>query len=637
MGEFRDRNCLLLVLLSIVLLAGQIFASSGLFTLDEFVLVATASSLANGQGLVFANGYDTFHSESLRLWLFVPGVHGLVAQYPPGMSLVGAVMWGLLGERGMILANSLAAVGTLWVTYGLALTLTRDRTVSIGAVLLLLFGSFWLEYAYGIWPHSIAVFLTTASCLAVARSIEAGEESAKLLWLAGLLIGLGMLFRVDSILALPPLTAYLWLYASAPVRAVARLVAGLLPGCIALALCNYLKFGQLQPISYGQSSGLTSVQAHMATLGLFVIVAMSVLYWRAAADRGLAVRYAVVPLCLLVVAVVVVAPLREAALAYLHGARQILVDAGSIQDPRPGVSRGPDGTLYFWGLVKKALGQSLPWVGCLLLWIRGPRTQQQRRMLSLLGLFALLWATPFVPTAWHGGLGSNMRYLLPLLPLLSVAAVGACLRNVDGEVRPGPWLVVGGILAGLALVFLWSAYADSGLGGAQQILATGVFVLVALSAMVAVLLPGRLNGKPRHVSLFFAAAGLGVAACFGALDLRANQQRRDFNQRVSAALVTVPEYSLIYGPPEFATFALERKHTYLALSPSGVDNRFDLGLATQALQAGYRVYTLPPVVEALARQVPGLEAGPTFHPAVNGGLLELRFRDAAQTKQSDAR
>lgn len=625
MMDLKDKNHLLLVLLSFLLLAGQIFVSSGLFIIDEFVLVATATSLANGQGLVFGNGYETFHSESLRLWLFVPGVRGLVAQYPPGMSLVGAMTWGLLGERGMILANSLAAVGTLWATYGLALTLTRDRTVSMGAVLVLLFGSFWLEYAYGIWPHSISVFLTTAGCLAVARSIEAREESAKLLWLAGLLIGLGMLFRVDSILALPPLAAYLWLYASAPVRAVARLVSGLLPGCVALALCNYLKFGQLQPISYGQSSGLTSIQAHMTTLGLFAVVAMLVLYWRAIVDRGLAVRYAVVPLCLLVVAVVVVAPLREAALAYLQGARQILVDAGSIQDPRPGVFRGSDGILYFWGFVKKALGQSLPWLGCLLLWIKGPHTQQQRRMLSLLGLFALLWATPFIASAWHGGLGSNMRYLLPLLPLLSIAGVGACLRDVGGS-RPGGSVLVGGVLAGVVLVFLWSAFVSSGLPGGQQILATGAFILITLSAVVTVLLSGWCLEKARHVTLFFVAAGLGMAACFGALDLRASQHKRDFNQQVSAALATVPEYSLIYGPPEVATFALERSHTYLALTPSVVDNRFDLVLATKALQAGYGVYAPPSVVEALARQVPGLEPGPAFHSAANGGLLELRLR-----------
>ena len=53
----------------------------------------------------------------------------------------------------------------------------------------------------------------------------------------------------------------------------------------------------------------------------------------------------------------------------------------------------------------------------------------QRRSVALVLVVAGLWALPFALRAWHGGLGSNMRYLLPLLPGLCALAAWARQRR----------------------------------------------------------------------------------------------------------------------------------------------------------------------------------------------------------------
>ena len=63
------------------------------------------------------------------------------------------------------------------------------------------------------------------------------------------------------------------------------------------------------------------------------------------------------------------------------------------------------------------------------------------------------WALPFLLLSWHGGLGSNMRYLLPTLPALCAVAGWLILGLVR---RAGGWrpLAAGGLVAAVA-AFAW--------------------------------------------------------------------------------------------------------------------------------------------------------------------------------------
>ena len=48
-----------------------------------------------------------------------------------------------------------------------------------------------------------------------------------------------------------------------------------------------------------------------------------------------------------------------------HGDQALVLEVRVISDWRAGVVPQPDGTVLFWGVAKKALAQSLPWLGVL--------------------------------------------------------------------------------------------------------------------------------------------------------------------------------------------------------------------------------------------------------------------------------
>ena len=95
---------------------------------------------------------------------------------------------------------------------------------------------------------------------------------------------------------------------------------------------------------------------------------------------------------------------------------------GGNRNPRLHWEGVPDGTRSFWGLSKKALGQSLPWLGLLALLLRPQLWQGRSRSFTCALIFTALFMLPFLIRSWHGGMSSNMRYFLPALPVLSILA-----------------------------------------------------------------------------------------------------------------------------------------------------------------------------------------------------------------------
>ena len=162
----------LLIILSVAILIGAFFVSDGLFTLDELIYLAGAQAMADGQ-IAIANGYEQYGSDALRMWLLVEGPHGLVPQYPPGPSLLGALFVETLGARGFIIANAVGVSATLFLILALGRRLYPSTSVGFVAGLLFLFGSFTLEYAYGVWPHGIALAFVTATVLLTVYALDA--------------------------------------------------------------------------------------------------------------------------------------------------------------------------------------------------------------------------------------------------------------------------------------------------------------------------------------------------------------------------------------------------------------------------------------------------------------------------------
>ncbi|MFC2966793.1 hypothetical protein [Acidimangrovimonas pyrenivorans] len=628
MTAFAERHgTALLLVLSTCILAAVPLVSGGLFNIDEVIYLLGAKTLAASGHLGIANGYPSYGSEALKLWLLSAGADGLVPQYPVGTALAGAPLYAAFGSHGLIVLNAAAMAGTLFVTRGLARTLYGDEGSALLAPLLLVFGSFALEYAFGIWPHGVSTFCVAAALLLALRSLDAeGRAGIARAMGSGLLVGLGFLFRLDTVLVLPLIAACVVLLARRPVATLAAGVAGMLPGLAVAAWANMVKFGTPNPLSYGQPQGGGTSSSSYVGLGValamagLLLVALR-LFRRSLLRRRVALAVLAAVALVLVLALLLAPGVRQALERLAQGFYVLVLDIRPIHDSRPGVVHAADGTVGFWGLYKKALGQSLPWLGLLpALFARRWGLDAWRGHAILLG-GALLWMLPFLPTEWHGGLGSNMRYFLPILPLLAVLVA----RIWTGVLEPGGlaarerWLWP---LIGAALVVAWSRVLPSGLGGAEQILPgyalAGMAFLAALTCL------------PRSLGLATLALGLarrgalvtvGMALALGPLlDLGAAQSRRIAIAREATQMLNLPAPALVIAPPEIMAPLIGRPG-YLAAVPDRLSDEVDAGLVNRALDDGYKVFVanwLVPGLLASDRSVrvaaAGAGAGGTSRP-----------------------
>jgi 4-amino-4-deoxy-L-arabinose transferase-like glycosyltransferase len=573
--------------LSLVLLAMPFFASTGFFIIDEVVYVLSVQAFHAGQGLFVDNGYLGHPSaDATMLGLLVATENGLAPQYPAGLAVLGSVFFEVLGARGLLLINALAAVGTLFVTHMLALRLFQSVAVANLAVALWAIFSFMPEYAVGFWPHMVSIFSVLSAFYLFLRAID---EERPFLWAAasGLVLGAGLLFRVDGILLLSTIAFVTVLYAQKPLVVFAGGLVGLAPIFVVMAWINSIKFGTLNPISYGQSGGGVDPARYIS---LAVIAGLAtVAVWAIRSRGGLpdivkrAPKATALVFCLLVLAAIFYVPtLQRVAEKLVRGVYVLVIDARWINDSRPGIWTGADSTLFLWGMTKKALGQSLPWLGLLAALFFVP-TAKHRRSIVIVLLFAVLWSLPFILSSWHGGLGSNMRYFLPTVPLLSALCAWIILEiiaRLENPVRP---LVIGAAIT-LASTQAWVMFRESGAAGVQQVLSTYVLVAVVILACAGLLIE-------RLRVLAGVAVGFGLAMSFAnsVMDQSMAQARRAATHERAEAFAQMTGPILVYSAPETAVFADRQTDIISSIVP--FDHEFaDRDFVNSALSDGRRAF-----------------------------------------------
>ncbi|MBT8474404.1 MAG: hypothetical protein KJO78_02930, partial [Alphaproteobacteria bacterium] len=479
MTQFADRfGTPLLAALALMLVAAAFVVSDGYLLVDEFVYVLTAKAFGSGTPFFLENGTDRFSSPDLVFFNLVAGPNGLVSQYPVGTDIVAGPPVAMLGARGLIVVNALAAGATLFLTRAIAFRLYRDRGVALGAALILGLCSFLADYALAIWPHALGLFFCAAAILAALRALDAGAGADMgFAALAGLMAGAAALVRMDSILILPVLGAVLIVYAARPVRLALAGAVGLAPALALGSYANHLKFDTWNPISYGASNGggidLATHTGPIIALaaGLAVLAGLRQLTWRPEWRWPVVIGIAVTGALLWAL----VPQVQSAAARYAFGFDTLIMDVRDVPDGRGGIIDRPDGTVSFWGLPKKALGQSLPWIAFLAVVFLRPWGERRRAHLFCLAALGI-WTLPFIMIAWHGGPGSSTRYFLGLLPILSTLgalALADLLALANRGVRP----LVLGFGLGATLVLVWPLAGPGGYFGAHQVLPT--YLLIA--------------------------------------------------------------------------------------------------------------------------------------------------------------
>ncbi len=493
--------------------------------------------------------------------------------------------------------NVLAGIGTIFATRSLAIQMFGRAEIGFLAALFLVFGTFWSEYVYGHWPHSVSLLFVTMSLLAFFGSLEQTNHVFRKALVSGLALGLALLFRLDSILAVPAYFLAIILYARQPIKLMVGGTLGLAPAIVVLSVTNFQKFGSLNPFSYGRvTGGATDASAHAAAAAIIFLAILIVTAIAVCSKRQINARW-IGPAVLAIFAAALAVPATyEVFRAMAVGFVRLVIDTKGITHPEIGVVHLSDGTVLFWGFPKKALAQSLPWLGVLIL-IAFRSWNEHKRPLVVAAIFAVVWMMPFLQSSWHGGLGSNMRYFLPILPVMASVAAFLVYDLANAQKN---WLMksVIGLVCGAGLVFGWTVLHPSAGFGSHQILSTLVFVLVLvliLTSSLIGMLGVRTNTK--SLQLFAVGLGFGVAWTLAGADFINGQNRRVVMDLQNRNVSTIPERTLLYGAPERFVSAFSNPEQVLAL-PDRLSGKFDTKLISGALDAGYVVLMSPNFVKS---------------------------------------
>ena len=343
---------------------------------------------------------------------------------------------------------------------------------------------------------------------------------------------------------------------------------------------NYQKFAIFNPLSYGVDGGGASLSTYAAIALFFGAVALVAfglnmsrspfvtagrLFARASAGSKVGL------IALLVAAIWFVLP------NLIRGLYVLIVDLQAYGGgDRPGQIRDEFGYWIFWGLPKKALLQSMPYLALAILPVVAFLNGKKIAGVGFLLLFAAAPIVFFALQSWHGGMAYNLRYYLPAAPFLAIlTAVGLqCLRPVYDT---HPRLFIRGVIAGLLLsVATYSSAAFYGEALKTPMTAYPQLLLaVALSAVLIALLHLEEARAPRvqFAAAALAAAALGFAVNLSTADVMGYAARRIAMANYDRAYArAIPEGSLVISAAEeMLTRASRAGSAIVSPNPDNID------------------------------------------------------------------
>ncbi len=371
--------------------------------------------------------------------------------FQPAFALLSAPAYAALGRLGLAALPLLAAISLGWlVARGTERVLPHAGWAGAAA---LLFLTPTPLYAVTVWNHLPSVALLTAGALLAWRSGFGEKDRPKDAFLAGLFVGLGLLFRNEAYLYGAAL-AVAWL-ASAPRgrrHGAALLAAGFAAGWCAQAALNWHLFGSLfgpkaESVAARQATGALDLVYRLWNLYLFVAAPDFGAFLRGGVEWGLLLFTPVI-----VAAVALARPTTQSRPALAVAALWAVAVADVVA-----LAGRKQVTGFFW---------VAPFL--LLAFAHRELTPPRRFLWTL----SLLFAAGVMWTASHGGFQWGPRYLLALYPLsVWLAADGwAALHPTarDALKLPASFLLLLALLAQAAGV----DHADQGQWRATQALRT---------------------------------------------------------------------------------------------------------------------------------------------------------------------
>ncbi len=408
----------------------------GVLSIDEVTYLAMARSAAHGNLLGIDNGSALGLSPELE-WGLAREVGGrLVAQYPAGYALLAAPFYLLLGGAALFVLNTVAFYATVLLTRRIARRVLASERAALLAAAIFAGATFAWEYGAAQWPHAITMLFT---CAAVDATLAAVGPRRRVL--AGLLVGLATTIRLDAIFVVPALLLVPLVLERqrASWRDAMALLVGLAPGLLLLAITNHVKFGTWMPLSYGpwQGEGSNTGASSYVLLGLVAVLGLVAAHVIVRRPERFDRRHLAVVVVAAALFAVVVPSARAGVLRLIDGLWTLVIDLRhrELDALESALTRSPRGAMIYVGTLKTSLVQSLPYLPLLVLSLAHPRARARKIALALP---IAAYVAVFSAFRWHGGLSVNLRYFVPILPLVAVLAadgLAQLARLASGSLR----------------------------------------------------------------------------------------------------------------------------------------------------------------------------------------------------------
>jgi hypothetical protein len=282
-------NRQLLLLALVALFAATISLSSGHFeNPDAQLRLSQAFSIVNHGSFQLADGVGNIshgnitvneHGERYSVYgpgqiiLFTPGA--LIAEYVADRTSIGPHYIAELFNSFLGLAVHFSTgFGVFLAAKGIG----RTRSEAVYLSLLFVIATFNLPSSRDGYEHTYEAFFVMFSyAIAILHAnrikISPEDKAQHLLVMSGFLLGMGLLFRPTTILALPGL-----LIICGNLRGVTKVFAGLLPGMVMLGLYNALRFGSPLETGY-QQAWLAANPGLVNTFDLTQMIPQSLYLW----------------------------------------------------------------------------------------------------------------------------------------------------------------------------------------------------------------------------------------------------------------------------------------------------------------------------------------------------------------------
>jgi hypothetical protein len=407
-----------------------------------------AKSFSETRSFAVWNGYEEIPSPELRNRYIRPRQDELYPPYPPLFTILALPFYRCLGFFGLFAMNSLAFAGVVALCFALARKLFNDTDLALNACLILILGTFAWEYSQAAWPHIFGLlFVMAALYLSVAAYAAGGHigdtdsrhsgdalsriahtnRTAVMLAVASGFIGAaGIAVRLDAVLVFPALILP-FLFSKTPrLWEALGVLAGAVPPVILLSAANYVKFGDLNPLSIGEGPGAQPMPGWL----LVAALAFLCISWTFSRPRflGLHARDKAIAWAAIGVGAILTLALTpevvELICRVLRDGYVCLVDVRTLPAESVVALRSSGGGVVYIGAHKKALLQSLPYLPLLMLPVLHLFNRGKHfRALAILFLPVIAVIGFYVysfPFHDMGGLCLNTRYFIPSLPFMAI-------------------------------------------------------------------------------------------------------------------------------------------------------------------------------------------------------------------------